>query len=370
MSKLRNSLVALTGLALVAAAALVGTTPAGADNGPSHRVRNLNFGVSGGNVNDRTRSFCCSGTLGSLIQDTNGTQYVLSNNHVVGLSGRASAGDDISQPGMIDANCQVTTVVADFSAAPALSNNVDAAVAQLRAGLMNPLGAIEDIGTISSTVRNATVGLPVQKSGRTTGHTTGSISSINTTVSVRYSKNCGSGGGTTHTFTNQIVIGSSTFSAGGDSGSLILTNDNNKQPVALLFAGSSTSTIGNPIGEVLTKVGQALGRSVSFVGTATATTSSQSASLGYSITPEGTFMQHLPEVAADAARAALERNQDALMARDDVLGVGIGQGTQDPTEAVIVIYINKDDRSAGRNVPKVVDGIRVRRVLTDEFVAR
>lgn len=370
MSKLRNSLVALTCLALVAAAALFSSTPVGADNGPAHRVRNLNFGVSGGNVNDRSRSFCCSGTLGSLIQDTNGTQYILSNNHVVGLADRAVAGDDISQPGMIDANCQVTTVVADFTTAVPLTQNVDAAIAQLRTGQMNATGAIEDIGTISSAVRSPAVGLAVQKSGRTTGHTTGSISSISTTVSIRYPKSCGSGGGTARTFTNQVVVTPGTFSAGGDSGSLILTNDANKQPVALLFAGSSSSTIGNPIGEVLTKVGTRLGRAVSFVGTPILT----AASLGYTITAEGAIMQELPEVAAEAARAALERNQDALMSRADVLGVGIGQGSQDPTEAVIVIYVNqnlsKGGRAAGRDLPKAIDGVRVRRVFTDEFVAR
>src|ERR671914_353195 len=154
MSKSRTSLVALTGLALVAAAVLFAGTPAGADNGPNHRVRNLNFGVSGGNVNDISRQFCCSGTLGALIQDTNATQYILSNNHVLGLADRAQVGDDVSQPGRIDANCQITTVVADFTTAPPLTQNVDAAIAQLRPGLMNPTGSIEDIGTISSTIRS------------------------------------------------------------------------------------------------------------------------------------------------------------------------------------------------------------------------
>ena len=94
-----------------------------ADGGANHRVRNLNFGVSGGNVNDITRRFCCSGTLGSLVQ-AGGTQYILSNNHVLGLAGRATAGDDVSQPGLIDNNCAVSTVVADFTVAPALSTGV------------------------------------------------------------------------------------------------------------------------------------------------------------------------------------------------------------------------------------------------------
>jgi hypothetical protein len=67
-----------------------------ADGGANHRVRNLNFGVSGGNVLDRSSSFCCSGTLGALITDGS-NQYILSNNHVLGRSGAAVAGEDVSQ---------------------------------------------------------------------------------------------------------------------------------------------------------------------------------------------------------------------------------------------------------------------------------
>ena len=81
-------------------------------------------------------------------------------------------------------------------------------------------------------------------------------------------------------------------------------------------------------------------------------------------------MQHLPEVAAEAARSALARNGAALMARADVLGVGIGQAAQDATEAVIVIYVNKDAPGAGHDLPRALDGVGVRRVPTDEFVAR
>jgi len=43
------------------------------------------FGSSGGNVNDISKSFCCSGTLGSLVKDSSGVQYTLSNNHVLAI---------------------------------------------------------------------------------------------------------------------------------------------------------------------------------------------------------------------------------------------------------------------------------------------
>lgn len=41
------------------------------------------------------------------------------------------------------------------------------------------------------------------------------------------------------------------FSRGGDSGSLIVTQNENKNPVGLLFAGGGRWTIANPIGLVL-----------------------------------------------------------------------------------------------------------------------
>src|SRR5215467_8172969 len=152
-----------------------------ADAGPNHQVRNTHFGVSGGNVNDITKRFCCSGTLGSLVTDgTN--QYILSNNHVLARTDQATAGEDISQPGLIDNNCQVATIVADFTVASPLGSNVDAAIAQLRAGTMDSTGFIEDVGVPSRSVVAPTVGLSVAKSGRTTGFTTGNISSINTSV--------------------------------------------------------------------------------------------------------------------------------------------------------------------------------------------
>src|SRR5256885_9855843 len=80
-----------------------------------YQTRNTHFGVSGGNINDISRRFCCSGTLGSLV--SNGTtQYILSNNHVLARTDQAAAGEDISQPGLIDNNCQTPPIVADLTA--------------------------------------------------------------------------------------------------------------------------------------------------------------------------------------------------------------------------------------------------------------
>jgi len=325
-----------------------------ADGGPDHRVRNLNFGVSGGNVNDATRRFCCSGTLGALLTD-GANQYILSNNHVLGLSGDANAGEDISQPGLIDNNCQIPTIVADFTLAPQLGpSNVDAAIAQLRPGAMAADGTIQDIGVPSSMVVAPTVGMSVAKSGRTTGFTTGTIGSINTNVSVQYQRGCGQGKKFVVSFTNQVVINSSTFSAGGDSGSLIVTNNSNHNPVALLYAGSSTTTIGNPIGDVLTAISSALNRTVSVAGT----------TQGPSI--ETLAENGLPPQEVERVTSVKNRQARGLMSRAGVIGVGVGADLGNPE---IVVYV---DRTTGNRpeLPPQVENVRLRVVFTEPFVAR
>jgi hypothetical protein len=326
--------------------------------------------VSGGNVNDATRRFCCSGTLGALVTDGT-TTYILSNNHVLARGDQAVAGEDVSQPGLIDSNCNIGTVVADFTIASPLGSNVDAAIAQLRPGTMDGTGFIEDIGVPSRSVVTPTVGMSVAKSGRTTGFTTGSISSINTSVSVQYTTSCGGGKKFTVAYTNQVIINSSTFSAGGDSGSLIVTNNSAHNPVALLFAGSSSATIGNPASLVLTRLSTVLGRTLSFVGSGTAspiTSQSGKSEVEPFVRGFGGAMPQLPVQASDRASAVLENNRANLMATPGVIGAGVGATSENDTEPAIVVYV---DRTSGHRpvFAQSLDGVAVRVVHTDPFVA-
>jgi hypothetical protein len=330
-----------------------------ADGGANHQKPNSNFGVSGGNVKDTSKAFCCSGTLGSLVKS--GTKnYILSNNHVLARADRAVSGEDISQPGLIDNSCRVPPIVANFTTAPVLGSNVDAAIAELRPGAMNTTGNIEDIGTISSVVKDPTVGLSVAKSGRTTGFTTASIGSVNTSVSVQYQKGCGSGKKFVVSYTNQVVINSSTFSAGGDSGSLIVSNDSCHQPVALLFAGSSSTTIGNPIGEVLSKLSATLGNAVTFVGASCTAAPEIASRAAQAAEPSSASVQR-------AIQAMRGRERD-LMSRPGIIGVGVGASDADPNEASIVVYVDVTSQLTP-SVPRRINGVRVRTVFTEPFVA-
>jgi hypothetical protein len=333
-----------------------------ADGGANHQIRNLHFGVSGGNVNDASRAFCCSGTLGALVTDGT-TEYILSNNHVLARSDQASPGDDISQPGLIDNGCRVADIVADFTVAPPLGSNVDAAIAELRPGMMDSSGFIEDIGVPDRTITAPSVGLTVSKSGRTTGLTTGTISSVNASVNVQYQQGCGKGRKFLVPYTNQVIITGSSFSAGGDSGSLIVTNDDNHSPVALLYAGSSTTTIGNPIGEVLDKLAAALpgDDEIRFVGKkGGGRPATRSLSAGQGVWPS--------EENVLTAASAMRQREHELLSRASVIGVGVGALDSDRAQAAIVVYV---DYTSGRRprLPKRISGVPVKVVYTEPIVA-
>jgi hypothetical protein len=332
-----------------------------ADGGANHQKRNQHFGVSGGNVLDASRAFCCSGTLGALLSG-GGKQYILSNNHVLGRSDQAAVGDDISQPGLIDNGCRVATVVGDFTTAVPLGSNVDAAIAELRSGTMDSSGFLEDIGVPSSTTVNAAVGMSVTKSGRTTGTTTGTVGSINTSVNVQYQKGCGGGKKFTVSYANQVIINSSTFSAGGDSGSLIVTNNSSHNPVALLYAGSSSSTIGNPINEVLSKLSTRLGSTLSFVG------SGGGGGSALRISPRGVILPQIPEEVIEFATRVKEEREAELMSRSSVIGVGVGASETNEMDASIVIYVDKTTGVTPK-LPKKIKGVDVQVVYTEPFFA-
>ena len=112
-------------------------------------------------------------------------------------------------------------------------------------------------GAPTTNVAQATVGLPVQKYGRTTGHTFGTVAETNVTVSICFETRGFFQCAKAATFVGQFTVSDGSFSAGGDSGSLIVTANGNN-PVGLLFAGNSTRTIANPIQVVLDRFGVAI----------------------------------------------------------------------------------------------------------------
>jgi hypothetical protein len=94
----------------------------------------------------------------------------------------------------------------------------------------------------------ATEGMRVHKVGRTTGYTTGVVFDVSADVKVEYDLGI-------LTFQDQILIRgtSGMFSDRGDSGSVIVDRTT-RRATALLFAGSPSHTVANPLAEVLAQL--------------------------------------------------------------------------------------------------------------------
>jgi len=203
-----------------------------------------------------------AGTIGARVKDAQGNVYALSNNHVYANGNDAKIGDSALQPGPYDGGSEPDDVIGnlyDFEPIKfdGSDNYIDAAIASSTTSLVGYSTPSDGYGTPSSTTVSAYPDLPaVQKYGRTTGWTHGSVSGINVTVDVCYEVQCNPVScrcKKSARFVDQIAITSGEFSAGGDSGSLIVTDDESKNPVGLLFAGSDTHTIANPIDLVLNR---------------------------------------------------------------------------------------------------------------------
>ena len=194
-----------------------------------------------------------AGTIGCLVVRNNNHLCMLSNNHVLANSNNAKPGDPILQPGPYDGgqNPRDRVGVLEYFEKIAFGgtarNFVDAAVAWTSFRMCSPLHHCYRINTAPLAPRLL---MPVRKCGRTTQHTLGLIVGLGANIRVGY----GSSG--VALFANQVVIMGcgGNFSAGGDSGSLIVSAGT-RQPVALLFAGGGGYTIANPIGAVIREMG-------------------------------------------------------------------------------------------------------------------
>ena len=327
--------------------------------------RPVPLGLSGGNINLWTvihkQAACASGTLGALVEDPAG-QYILSNNHVIGLTNAAHKGDPITEPGLVDKACKQTPgdTVAFFTRGVKIRfalkrlNTVDAAIAIVRpGGYVDP--EIRNIGVIADTTVAPTIGLQVQKMGRSTCLTTGQISAIGVNATVGYEKLRGKV--KPANFINQIMIHGGSFGGPGDSGSLIVTQEQCPQAVGLLFAGSAGDTLANPISDVLSGLG------VTMVGGCSATIANGAPSVSTQAENIG-----VSSAVASSAAAVRDRHNAELMKVPGAVGTGIGQGDQ-PGTAAIEVYVIKLTPEAQSAAPANVDGVQVRVIETGEFRA-
>jgi hypothetical protein len=348
----------------------------------------MELGTSGSNIHASVASgnsiTCCGGTLGSLVV-RNGTDYILSNNHVLASSDAATIGDAIIQPGLIDNSCVSTgtTTAANLSQFFTLEGNppnpVDAAIAQIVSGKVDTSGKILLLGSAADangvplagapeagSGEAPSLGLAVAKSGRTTGLTCSTIDSISDAFSVDYQKTCGGSTSFTVNYTNQISVAGGDFSNEGDSGSLVVRQDT-ANPVALLFAGSDTDTAANPIGDVLLALADSSNHVPTIVGgaahevigcTLPGPNGVQKTAASVSVTDD--LMQ--------TAVAARDTHASQLLGIAGVRGVGVGPSLDYSGQAAVLIFVTPG--TPHNSLPAQLDGVRTRIVETSSDAAR
>lgn len=356
----------------------------------------VELGTSGGNDGDfdtyedrNGNSFvadCCGGTLGALVEDGQGDEYILSNNHVLAESDQGRVGDTVDQPGLIDGACTPLSRPGStlhpvgslryFVPLASRKTNVDAALASVAPGAVDPTGSILGLGTPGpndaltaappmagqgETLTAANLGMNVVKSGRTTGLTCSSVDAVALTVKVDYYKDCAETQPyTTKTFTNQIGIGGTHFTDSGDSGALVL-DAGNAEAIGLYFAGGTDGdgnglSVVNPIGDVLHELSTEAGTPLSLVGT---DTPHSVACLQY----DPAVPQTLPSVGAAALKATQPVAESAadLLRGPDVLGTAVGRSLDSPGDAAVRVYVDR----GGVAVPKTINGLRTQVIVTD-----
>jgi hypothetical protein len=222
---------------------------AAAATGPREVVRPLVPGLSIGPLSVNT-----AGTLGGFVTD--GTaKYMLSNNHVLAVGNTVAIGMPVVQPGLYDGGAPTNAVGKLTKFIPFVSGpemRVDCAIAQVDDGVdwKNTSGKRAITGHTAPAL-----GMAVEKFGRTTGHTTGTITSIKFGLNVPFEDRTGKA--IELNFVDQITIGTSdntAFADLGDSGSVVLEKSTAKA-VGLVTAGSEAYTLANDIREVLKQLG-------------------------------------------------------------------------------------------------------------------
>ncbi len=359
------------------------------------------LGSSGGNDNDYDtyttpsgKSYiadCCGGTLGALVEDATGQKFILSNNHVFAESDQAKPGDTIDQPGLMDGSCIPLSETSTrlhavgrlraFVPIGAHSTNVDAAVASVAPNAINESGAILELGSLREGVLTAAppvagtgealqpdnLDMEVAKSGRTTGLTCSYISAVDLTVKVNYYKDCAETQPyDTKIFHGQIAIEGANFTDSGDSGALVLDAGNAKA-VGMYFAGGTngdgeTLSLVNPIHDVLSELGRALGSPLQLVGTKTP---HPIACIDYDRSTTRA-VRVIPEIwrqRVQAALASTEYRQFLHRAPTGaILGAAAGASLDEHGRPALILYVDRNH--ADVSIPATLDGVRTQVIPT------
>lgn len=212
-----------------------------------YHYRPLQAGASIGNINMLSLGYCDAGTIGGFPKTPDGQRVLLSCNHVLAHDtpgeSIAQIGQSIIQPGTIDGGDTINDVSGTLAKwikiVPKGSglNGFDCAYEIINPDISINLTNLCNYNISGYTIPFPGIGMNIQKAGRTSRCTTGTIVALDVTMDVNYSLTSTPA---LATFTNQIQT-SSNFAQSGDSGSVVVESYT-WNAVGLLFAGASDGT--------------------------------------------------------------------------------------------------------------------------------
>ncbi|MPQ43297.1 hypothetical protein [Clostridium tarantellae] len=209
------------------------------------KVRPLQAGFSIGPLFHRH-----SGTLGCIVFDNKRNKpHILGNNHVLTYFNKMPKGTPILQPSLKDSNATLFNTVATLTKFVSLNfkkseydkrskNEVDCAIAKLNPGIKYTKN-IYKIGPVLN-YTDAKLETYVQKSGRTTGYTIGTIDSINASFSI--------GKDSFAAYFENLIITSKMCEA-GDSGAMVM--DFSNRALGIILGSSEQKSFVIPIKPIL-----------------------------------------------------------------------------------------------------------------------
>jgi hypothetical protein len=165
------------------------------------------------------------------------------------------------------------------------------------------------------------------------------------------------------TYTNQISVSGGTFSSQGDSGSLIV-DQFTADPVALLYGGSDTDSVGNPVGDVLAALVDQQGNQPSFVGSASMHPVIGCMLAGAAVKAAVAQSPITVEAASIAmAQRARDLHAPELLANPYINAVGVAASVDRPGEAAVLIVVNPEREPTP--LPATIEGVGTRIVAME-----
>jgi hypothetical protein len=197
-----------------------------------------------------------AGTLGAVVLRDQ-TRFILSNNHVLSNENELPIGAPIYQPGLLDHGDPGNDAIARLSQFVPLvtsgPNRVDCAIAEILSPDLTNARVMAKVGKLAGPEPlDAVDGMSVEKVGRGSGHTVGTIDDVSASITLQYELG-------ELTFADQMFIRgtSGAFSEYGDSGALVV-DAASRRAVGLLIGGNGQFSIANHLDDVLTELGVTL----------------------------------------------------------------------------------------------------------------